>query len=144
MRSLITFNISHTFRNISLIIRNSHHIIKQMICFIDIEIRILNIIHIIFKSISWYITTISRNKSSSRFCCSKSNFIVRAMNFRLIMQEEFFERIIAIYSWILSSFGSIKCCMIFMISFFKVIIYWCRSERIRILFFFCYSIIIVI
>jgi hypothetical protein len=66
------------------------------------------------------------------------------MNFRLIMQEEFFEGIISIYSWILSSFCSIKCCMIFMISFFKVIIYWCRSERIWILFFFCYSIIIVI
>jgi hypothetical protein len=127
-----------------LIIRNSHHVIKQMICFIDIEIRIFNIIHIILKSISWYISSISWNKCSSRLCSSKSNFIIRTMNFWLIMEEKFLERIISINSWILSSFCSIKCCMIFMISFFKMIIYRCWSIWIWILLFFRDSVVIVI
>ena len=66
------------------------------------------------------------------------------MNLRLIMQEKFLERIISEYSRILSAFCSIKCGMVFMVSFFEIIVYRRCSERTRILFFFCDSIVIII
>ena len=144
MWSLISFNISNTFWNISLIIGYSYHIIKQMISFINIEIRIFYIIHIILESISRHISPISRNKSSGRFCGPETNFIIRTMDFWLIMQEEFFKRIISINSWILSTFSSIISSMIFMISFFKMIIYRSWSIWIRVLLFFRDSIIIIV
>ena len=144
MWSLISFNISNTFWNISLIIGYSYHIIKQMISFINIEIRIFYIIHIILESISRHISPISRNKSSGRFCGPETNFIIRTMNFGLIMQEKFLKWIIPINSWILCSFCSIESGMIFMISFFEVIIYRRRSAWKWILLFFSFSVIVII
>ena len=85
MRSLISFNICNTFRYISLIIRYSYHIIKQMVSFINIEIWIFYIIHIILKSISRNKSSIAWNKSSCRFSSSKTYFIIWTMYFWLIM-----------------------------------------------------------